>query len=134
MQWTSPQDDGGSQIKIYAVQFTQGGNSVMVKETGLSTAVTGLEANTDYSVQVAACNAVGMSEWSAATTVRADPESLPSTENLQPTQTSGDGNNGGNGGGGGRDDDNGENDYTIVIVGTCSTGYWVGHDHHKRYE
>ena len=122
VQWTSPQDDGGSQIKIYAVQYTQGGTSVMVKEIGLSTTVTGLEADTHYSVQVAACNAVGMSAWSAAATVRTDPESLLSTENLQPSQTSGDSSSGG-------DDGNGENIYSIVITGTCSTGRWVGHDH-----
>ena len=118
-----PQDDGGSQINIYAVQLTQGGTSLMVKEPGLSTTVTGLEADTDYSVQVAACNAVRMGAWSAAATVRTDPESQLSTENSQPAQTSGDGNNGG--GGGGSD----ENDDVIVILGTCSTGEWVGHDH-----
>ena len=71
----------------------------MVKEPGLSTTVTGLEADTDYSVQVAACNAVGMGAWSAAATVRTDLESQLSTEDPQPTQTSGDGNNGGGGGG-----------------------------------
>ena len=49
VQWTAPQDDGGSQIKIYAVQFTQVGISTMVKEPGLSTTLTGLQANTDYS-------------------------------------------------------------------------------------
>ena len=116
VQWTSPQDDGGSQIKIYAVQYTsQVGTSVMVKETELSTTVTGLVADTDYLVQVAACNAVGMSEWSPAATVRTNPESLLSSDDG--------GSDGGNNGGGG------ENNYGIVIFGTCDTGQWVGHTH-----
>ena len=120
VQWTSPQDDGGSQIKIYAVQYTsQVGTSVMVKETELSTTVTGLVADTDYLVQVAACNAVGMSEWSPAATVRTNPESLLSSDD----GGSDGGNNGGGGGGGG------ENNYGIVIFGTCDTGQWVGHTH-----
>ena len=118
VQWTSPQDDGGSQIKIYAVQYTsQVGTSVMVKETELSTTVTGLVADTDYLVQVAACNAVGMSEWSPAATVRTNPESLLSSDDG--------GSDGGNNGGGG----GGENNYGIVIFGTCDTGQWVGHTH-----
>ena len=121
VEWTSPQDDGGSQIKIYAVQYTQGGTSVMVKETGLSKTVTGLDADTDYLVQVAACNAVGMSEWSPAATVRTNPESLLSSDD----GGSDGGNNGGGGGGGG----DGENNYGIVIFGTCDTGQWVGHTH-----
>ena len=112
VQWTAPQDDGGSQIKIYAVQFTQVGISTMVKEPGLSTTLTGLQANTDYSVQVAACNAVGMSAWSAAATVQTDPESLRSGD---------DGGNGGGGGNGGSG--NGGSD------GTCPGGEWVGHNH-----
>ena len=116
VQWTSPQDDGGSQIKIYAVQYTsQVGSSVMVKETELSTTVRSLVADTDYLVQVAACNAVGMSEWSPAATVRTNPESLLSSDD------------------GGSDVRNSGGGNGIVIFGTCDTGpWWVGHDHTDR--
>ena len=126
VQWTSPQDNGGAQIKIYAIQYTQGSTSVMVKETELSSTLPDLDADTVYSVQVAACNAVGMSAWSAAATVRTDPESLLSGDD---GGGSGGGGNGGNGGGGNGGNGGGGGDiwdpYAIVILGTCSTtGEW----------
>ena len=119
----------------------------MVKEPGLSTTVTGLEANTAYLVQVAACNAVGMSAWSVAATVRTDPESLRSGDDGGSSGGGGNGGSGGSGGsggggggnggsGGGGNGGNGDgggdiwDPYAIVILGTCSTtGEWVGHSH-----
>ena len=96
--------------------------------------ITGLEADTSYSVQVAACNAVGMSLWSVAAVERTDPASSQSTE-VDPRppkhQEDGDG-NGGNGDGGDNgdgSDDRGE--YDIVVTGTCGTGTWQGHTHNN---
>ena len=120
---------------MYAVQWTQGGASEMEKVmTGMTYDITGLLADTSYSVQVAACNAVGMSLWSVAAVERTDPASSQSTEvDPQATETPGDGDgNGGNGDGGDNgdgSDDRGE--YDIVVTGTCGTGTWQGHTHNN---
>ena len=135
VEWSEPSDDGGSPIKMYAVQWTHGGTSQMEKVmTGMSYTITGLDADTSYSVQVAACNAVGMSLWSVAAVERTDPASSQSTEvDPQATETPGDGDgNGGNGDGGDNgdgSDDRGE--YDIVVTGTCGTGTWQGHTHNN---
>ena len=135
VEWSEPSDDGGSEIKMYAVQWTQGGASEMEKVmTGMTYDITGLLANTSYTVQVAACNAVGMSLWSVAAVERTDPASSQSTEvDPQATETPGDGDgNGGNGDGGDNgdgSDDRGE--YDIVVTGTCGTGTWQGHTHNN---
>ena len=66
VEWSEPSDDGGSVIKMYAVQWTHRVVPASMEKvmTGMTYDITGLLANTSYSVQVAACNAVGMSLWS----------------------------------------------------------------------
>ena len=145
-QWTAPSDNGGSQVKMYAVLHTPpGGMDGTVKVMqGLSQTLTGLQVDTEYSVEVAACNAVGMSEWSTAATVRTS--ALTPRQDPPPTQTPGDGNkddndgndngddsntgSGSNTGGGGSNTGGGSNSSGgIAVVETCSSGYWAGHTH-----
>jgi hypothetical protein len=101
--------------------------------TGMSHTLTGLTADTNYSVRVAACNAVGMSAWSPALVVQTDPASGQSNQQTQPTETPGDG--GGDTGGDSDDDvrcgdeDSNRDCYDIVVFGTCSAGEWAGHTH-----
>ena len=139
VQWTEPDENGGSVIKMYAIQYTPAsGKAKMVKVmTGMTDTLTGLIAGTDYLVQVAACNAVGMSRWSQSESVRTQ----GTAPNPVPTQTSDDGNNG-NGdqgtntendpnGNGGANTEAGEDptDYRPIVTSRCGSGEWVGHHH-----
>ena len=121
-------------IKMYAIERTPPGGMDGTEKvmTGMSYTIMGLEADTSYSVRVAACNAVGMSLWSVALIEQTDAASSESTVNPQSTETPGDGDgdgdgDGGNGDGGDGSDDRGE--YDIVVTGTCGTGTWQGHTH-----
>ena len=100
--WTAP-NQGDSAILRYAVHYLpDGGSSTWTTSDTTSATLTGLTANTQYHVRVAACNATGYSDWSPAA-------STPST-------TNGNGNNGGNNG-------NGNNvGYSITDCGSADRG------------
>ena len=108
--------DAGPEILIYTVQYTPG---IMIKETGLTRTITGLAAQTSYSVVLATCNAVGMSAWSPAVIVQTDPASSnPEEDDFHSTTTvDGDG-----------------TDYDIDILGRCGVGLWEGHTHQNNTE
>ena len=137
VSWTAPANDGGSEIKMYAVQWTpSGGASQMEKVmTGMSHTITGLDADTAYTVQVAACNAVGMSNWSPGLVIRTDQGSAQSNVVPQPTT---DPNNGDSGSDGSDDvadcnsEDSDRDCYEIIVTGTCGAGTWQGHTHDRN--
>ena len=116
---------------MYAVQWTHNGASQMEKVmTGMSYTITGLNANTPYTVEVAACNAVGMSGWSPGLVVQTEPGSAQSNVVPQSEPASNDSNGDGDGASGASDDDDddagcGGSDgdcYEIVVYGTCGPG------------
>ena len=148
LTWTAPADDGGSQIKMYALQWTPaGGSAQMVKVMSATTfthTIRNLDSGTGHQVQVAACNVVGMSLWSSV----ASTQTTGTAPNPQPTEDPNDGNGGngdqvpnsendpngndgtntddGNGGGNGEN----PNDYRPIVTSRCTdTGEWVGHNH-----
>ena len=135
--WTAPSDEGESVIKMYAIERTPPGGMDGTEKvmTGMTYDITGLLANTSYSVRVAACNAVGMSLWSVAAVERTDPASVLSTDNVDPTTEAPGGGGGGDGNGGdGGDNGDGSDDrdrYDIVVFGACSAGKWAGHTHNN---
>lgn len=72
--WTAPANDGGSVITGYRVQYKLLSASQWIDlrdTTDTLTSVTGLTANTQYSVRVAAINAVGLGAY-ATTAARVD--------------------------------------------------------------
>ena len=67
VEWVVP-DNGGSPILDYAIMYTPtGGTGTEVSGNGVSEIITGLTANTEYVVQVSACNATGWGDWSPGT-------------------------------------------------------------------
>ena len=131
VSWTAPSNSGESEIKMYAVQWTHNGTSQMEKVmTGMSYTIAGLEADTPYTVAVAACNAVGMSSWSPSLVVRTEPGTAQSNVVPQSEPASNDSNGDGDGASGASDDADEDRDpYDIVVYGTCSAGEWQGHTH-----
>ena len=143
--WTAPSSDGGSEIKMYAVQWTPaGGSAEMVKVmSGLTHTLTSLLSGNEYQIQVAACNAVGMSLWSSSTSTETtgsrQRSPVPGEANVEDNNNgndgdNNDGNNNGNNGNnngnsgnnnGGTDTSGGSaedpNDFRPVIIGRCST-------------
>ncbi len=72
--WTAPDDDGGSAITAYHVQYSSDGESTWtavtdtISGTAISHPITGLVSGTSYDVQVRAVNAVDNGDWSASAT------------------------------------------------------------------
>ncbi len=72
--WTAPDDDGGSAITAYHVQYSSDGESAwtavtdIISATAASHTITGLVSGTSYNVQVRAVNAVDNGDWSASAT------------------------------------------------------------------
>ena len=66
--WKEPNDDGGSPITGYEVQYQKDGAPAWTEwphtETGTSATITGLEETPTYNVQVKAKNNMGASDWS----------------------------------------------------------------------
>ena len=76
VEWSAPSSDGGSDISSYDLRYIKTSDlsvyyiattfkSAVWTSGDLTTAVTGLEVGTQYSVQVRAVNAAGTSPWSA---------------------------------------------------------------------
>ena len=68
--WTAPDVTGKPALTGYSVRYrkkeTSAWNSQIFVGTGTGTAITGLQAGTEYEVQVKASNAEGASAWSAS--------------------------------------------------------------------
>ena len=137
--WTAPEDDGGSQIKMYAVQWTPAGGSAQMEKVMSTTTFThtirNLASGSVHLIQVAACNVVGMSEWSTA----ANDQTTGTRQNPQPTEDPNEGNNDQGtesendpNGNGGTNTEVGEvdpNDYRPIVSRRCGSGEWDGHNH-----
>ena len=137
--WTAPEDDGGSQIKMYAVQWTpSGGTAQMEKVMSADTfthTITGLASGTSHLIEVAACNVVGMSAWSNS----ASTQTTGTRQNPHPTEDPNEGNNDQStasendpNGNGGTNTEVGEvdpNDYRPIVSRRCGSGEWDGHNH-----
>ncbi len=72
--WTAPDDDGGSEITGYELQYSSDGGTTWTlieasEITGTSHTITDLTNGTRYHVQVRAVNAVGDGAWSNSATV-----------------------------------------------------------------
>ena len=134
--WTAPTDDGGSQIKMYAVQWTPAGGSAQMEKvmsaTTFTHTISNLASGTGHLVQVAACNVVGMSEWSIAAAVlttgdRPDPHA-PQQQNSVNNEGSNTENNPNENDVGTQTED--PIDYRPIVTSRCTdTGEWVGHNH-----
>ncbi len=68
--WTAPSNTGRPQITSYDLQYKKTTDSNYANgpqnRTGTSASITGLDANSEYQVQVRASNADGDSDWSTA--------------------------------------------------------------------
>ena len=79
VEWNEPDNDGGSDITGYKVQYSEDGSSSW--STALSAGserktITGLDNGSSYEVQVKACNRAGCGSWSSS--VRGTPHTTPS--------------------------------------------------------
>ena len=134
--WTAPDHDGGSQIKMYAVQWTPSGGTAQMEKvmsaTTFTYTITGLAAGTSHLIEVAACNVVGMSAWSNSASTQttgtrqntpqndgqgnndqvSNTESITDTEDVVTTTDSED-----------------PNDYRAIVNRRCGSGEWDGHTH-----
>lgn len=89
LDWTAPQDNGGSQISDYRVEYSSNGGSswnVFSHEPSINTeiTVTGLQAGTNYSFRVGAVNSVGIGFYSNTQAISTTPAVAPA----QPTNGS----------------------------------------------
>ena len=94
--WNTPDDDGGSAVTGYAVQWTLATDTGFANPigradvTGTTHSITGLMNDTGYSVRVRAMNDVGNGDWSAAATAMPQaPATVPSAP-ATPVLTAGD--------------------------------------------
>ena len=84
VQWDAPTDDGGSRVLEYQIVYNTEGIppqyvSGISTVAPLTTLLTGLEPNTEYTVRIRALSAVGVSGYSDPITVRTGPATVPDT-------------------------------------------------------
>lgn len=95
MSWTAPASNGGSAITDYRVQYSTDGTNFTTFSDGVSTTtsatITGLVTGTNYTVRVAAINAVGTGTDTAGVTcvagTAANLQGLPALTSATVTQT-----------------------------------------------
>jgi hypothetical protein len=96
VKWQPPANTGGSNITSYELRWTAAGSSMPGSQTapGLTYNITGLTANTSYTIEVAAANGVGLGHYSQniSVTTLTTPTTNPPPTN--PPSGSGGGNSG----------------------------------------